>query len=300
MDLVRIRGVGRNDYSGNWLGSGDLNQDGYDEIIINAHGFDYMEKRNVGVEYIIFGFENIISLGDIILDDQSVNMVRIFGKNTEDLLGALDVGDFNGDGIGDLLAGSLEADPLDRIRAGEGYIIYSSLDFQSRSDIDLSNFNSNVINIMGSDNSICTAGRVAAGDINGDGCDDAIISSGTHPFGREWAGTVYVVWGKNVITKVDNTETLKQFSLYQNNPNPFNPTTTIEFSLPGEGFTTLAIYNLAGQKIRELIAGNMTAGAHSIVWDGMDDSGSPVSSGIYFSRLTMGERTVSGRMVLVK
>jgi len=96
------------------------------------------------------------------------------------------------------------------------------------------------------------------------------------------------------------TEGLRAFKLYQNTPNPFNPSTTIRFSIPNDGFTTLAIYNITGQKIRELISGNIMTGAHSIVWDGRDESGSTVSTGIYFSRLTMGDRTASSRMMLVK
>lgn len=95
-------------------------------------------------------------------------------------------------------------------------------------------------------------------------------------------------------------EALRAFKLHQNTPNPFNPSTTIRFSIPNDGFATLAIYNIAGQKIRELISGNIIAGKHSVVWDGRDANGLSVSSGIYFSRLTMGERTASGKMILVK
>ncbi|MFC1512384.1 hypothetical protein ACFL5H_04255, partial [Candidatus Latescibacterota bacterium] len=53
-------------------------------------------------------------------------------------------------------------------------------------------------------------------------------------------------------------------------PNPFNPSTTISFTLPDAGYTELAVFNLAGQKIRTLVAGEMTAGAHEAVWDGCD------------------------------
>jgi len=99
---------------------------------------------------------------------------------------------------------------------------------------------------------------------------------------------------------IEDSGEIESFKVFSNYPNPFNPVTTIEFSIPNDGFATLAIYNIAGQKICELISGNMTAGAHSIIWDGRDANGLSVSSGIYFSRLTMGERTVSGKMILVK
>ena len=92
-------------------------------------------------------------------------------------------------------------------------------------------------------------------------------------------------------------ETISILGVY---PNPFNPATTISFTIPASGFTKLVIYNISGQKVRELVLETMTAGMHNVMWDGRSDNGSPVSSGIYFSRLTMGERTASGRMLLVK
>ena len=72
------------------------------------------------------------------------------------------------------------------------------------------------------------------------------------------------------------------------------------FTLPASGFTQLVIYNITGQKVRELISENMTAGMHTTIWNGRDDRDNSVSSGIYFSRLTMGEKTAVGKMMLVK
>jgi len=85
-----------------------------------------------------------------------------------------------------------------------------------------------------------------------------------------------------------------------NYPNPFNPTTTIEFSLPESGFASLVIYNAMGQKVRELISDRITRGTHSVVWDGIDDSGKPVSSGIYLSRVSAGTISATGSMLLLK
>ena len=83
-------------------------------------------------------------------------------------------------------------------------------------------------------------------------------------------------------------------------PNPFNPTTTIEFTLPEAGLATFTIYNMAGQKVRELAAERMNAGTHRLQWDGKDGSGSSVSAGIYFALLKAGEMTATGKLVLVK
>lgn len=85
-----------------------------------------------------------------------------------------------------------------------------------------------------------------------------------------------------------------------NYPNPFNPVTTIKFSLPEAGFTTLVIYNIMGQKVRELISKSMTPGVHYVVWDGCDNTGETVSSGGYIAKLTAGQSITTSRMTLIK
>ncbi|MFC1606370.1 T9SS type A sorting domain-containing protein [Candidatus Latescibacterota bacterium] len=105
----------------------------------------------------------------------------------------------------------------------------------------------------------------------------------------------------NVTTDVNETTdipvTLKMISTF---PNPFNPSTTITFSLPFSGFTTLDIYNISGQKIRTLLSETLLQGTHSTVWDSSDDKGEVVSSGLYFSRVRSGDNEVVGRMVLLR
>ncbi|MFC1692269.1 lamin tail domain-containing protein, partial [Candidatus Latescibacterota bacterium] len=106
-----------------------------------------------------------------------------------------------------------------------------------------------------------------------------------------------------ILTGVDETVQSNfpaVFSLRQNYPNPFNPVTTIEFSLPESGYVTLVIYNMMGQKVRELVAENMQAGAHSVIWDGKDDNGYDISSGVYISRLKSKENGATVRMLLMK
>ena len=101
--------------------------------------------------------------------------------------------------------------------------------------------------------------------------------------------------------KPTSVEIVPESLLTVNNyPNPFNPTTTIEFSLPEPGQAHLDVYAMSGQKIRNLTSGYMTAGVHSAVWDGRDDNGISVSSGVYFSRVSVGEVTSSRTMMLVK
>jgi len=90
------------------------------------------------------------------------------------------------------------------------------------------------------------------------------------------------------------------FRLTSNYPNPFNPMTTIEFALPEAGFANLVIYNIMGQKVRSLVSEYMTPGLHSVVWNGCDDRGLPVSSGVYVMKLRMNDAVATGRITLVK
>jgi flagellar hook assembly protein FlgD len=89
-------------------------------------------------------------------------------------------------------------------------------------------------------------------------------------------------------------------SLGQNFPNPFNPQTTIAFSVKERGMVYLKIYNVAGQLVRTLANEQFAAGAHKKVWDGRDDAGQAVSSGVYFYKLVAGSFTDTKKMVLLK
>ncbi len=88
--------------------------------------------------------------------------------------------------------------------------------------------------------------------------------------------------------------------LMSNYPNPFNPSTTISFNLPSVMNCKLEIYNLKGQRVTSLLNETRGAGKHTITWDGLDEAGRPVSSGLYFYRLTTPQRTISAKMLMIK
>ncbi len=133
--------------------------------------------------------------------------------------------------------------------------------------------------------------------------DDNVKNIAVAPDGTIWIGTNNGISIYKDITpvSVDNSEyTPKTISVLYNHPNPFNPSTTINFTLPSSDFTSLVIYNLSGQKVRTLIAENIQPGAHLVVWDGRNDQGLAVSSGLYLSRLRSGKHTATGKMLLMK
>ena len=92
----------------------------------------------------------------------------------------------------------------------------------------------------------------------------------------------------------------KEFILYQNYPNLFNPTTEIGFYLSGATSVKLTVFDILGREVRILVDGVLTDGNHSAVWDGLDCNGSAVSSGVYFYRLSTETFSARGKMLLLK
>ncbi|MEE3258246.1 MAG: FlgD immunoglobulin-like domain containing protein, partial [Candidatus Latescibacterota bacterium] len=90
------------------------------------------------------------------------------------------------------------------------------------------------------------------------------------------------------------------FTLAQNFPNPFNAATTIRFELPERADVELALYNLAGQRIATLATGERPAGTYTLTWDGRDDSGRALASGLYLYRLRSGQTTETRKLTLLR
>ena len=92
----------------------------------------------------------------------------------------------------------------------------------------------------------------------------------------------------------------EQFELGQNYPNPFNPGTVISFALKSREKVTLSVYNILGAKVARLVDDELAAGNYSVYWDGTDELGKPVASGVYFYQLTTPQAGQTRKMVLVK
>ena len=86
----------------------------------------------------------------------------------------------------------------------------------------------------------------------------------------------------------------------QSAPNPFNPTTTLHLGLPDGGRVVLTLYNMAGQPVRRLLNGELAAGYHTVLWDGRDATGYPVSSGVYLYRVQIQKQVLGGKIALIR
>jgi hypothetical protein len=117
---------------------------------------------------------------------------------------------------------------------------------------------------------------------------------------REYSATNWIPWDSDggIITSEDvavESDAPAAFSVAQNSPNPFNPSTTINFSLAQDGQVTVDVFNIAGQKVDTLVNDFMTSGSHAVVWDA-----SGQAAGVYFYTVASGDFTKTMKMTLLK
>ena len=141
--------------------------------------------------------------------------------------------------------------------------------------------------------------RVLAGDVDGDGATDLVVL-GRSVEGGDGGAFVFLNQGVPAATAIaaETTSTPTAFALGANYPNPFNPATTIPFTVAVEaGDVDVIIYNVLGQPVRQVWNGPLAAGEHRLAWDGRDGQGQSVAAGVYVVRLHQGDQTRIRKMV---
>jgi len=155
----------------------------------------------------------------------------------------------------------------------------------------------NVYRAIGRNDDFTTLATVNAPD---DGrfsyTDDAVMAGGSYRY------KIGVIEGDNEYLSpvADVRLPGAKIELAQNVPNPFNPQTTIRFTLPANERVALAIYNANGQLVKTLVSDDRASGTYNVTWDGHDSRGNAVSSGVYFYRLSAGKFSETRKMVLLK
>ena len=198
-----LTGIDGDDNSGSTVSSaGDVNGDGYDDLVIGARYADPDGDNRAGETYIIYGGASAPGT-DGVLDLSALDGTNGFiltGVDAYDNSGfsVSSAGDVNGDGYDDLIIGARNADPNGDMNAGETYIVYGGASAPIGGRFNLSTLNgSNGFTLTGIDGDDQSGSSVSsAGDVNGDGYDDLIIgASGADPDGDSNAGETYIVYG---------------------------------------------------------------------------------------------------------
>jgi flagellar hook assembly protein FlgD len=99
---------------------------------------------------------------------------------------------------------------------------------------------------------------------------------------------------------VDEQVVAGNIEFLRNYPNPFNPETTIQFSLSEQSEVEIVIFNSKGEKIKNTVSGNYPAGTHYVLWNGKDERNNPVASGIYFYQIKSENSVKMNKMILMK
>ncbi|NUM79041.1 T9SS type A sorting domain-containing protein, partial [candidate division KSB1 bacterium] len=134
-------------------------------------------------------------------------------------------------------------------------------------------------------------------DLNQDGLLDVAATFSEAQGELRWYANPGVT---SAVDEKANAETPSVFHLAQNYPNPFNPATMIQYELPQAAQVQLAIYNLLGEKVRTLVDANEPAGIKQVTWDGRDEYGRRMSTGVYVYRLEAGDINITKRLLLMK
>ncbi len=142
-------------------------------------------------------------------------------------------------------------------------------------------------------------GLKLAEDLDKDGKKELVISTLQSYWSKTWLWVLEAT-ATGVEKEPWHVITPNDYKLSQNYPNPFNATTTIEFELPLDKQVKVVVYNSMGQIVRTLVDGFKTQGAHRVVWDGLDNSGNAVASGMYLYSLEFGSFKQVKSMTLLK
>jgi hypothetical protein len=234
---------------------GDFNGDGFDDVVMSARISPEYEHPYI---YLYYGNTNGNLTPTILIDSLSSR--------------CLYYANINNDNYDDIVLRSC----IDNINTIDIYYGNNEEDFIK--DISIPYSFQNPYSIS------CNLG-----DFNGDGEDEILINTGD----SDNTATMYGLPGGN---DNENNEVGLPALHLTNYPNPFNPSTTISYKLPANVKNPIIeIFNIKGQKVKTLADNQFTPGSHSVVWNGKDESGKPVSSGIYFYKLQ-----VNGKMESMK
>jgi hypothetical protein len=293
-------------------GIGDVNCDGYDDVIVGAYGYDH-PTSNEGRAYVFCGSAAGLSATPSRTAESDANGA-LFGVS---VAGA---GDVNGDGRADVIVGAQGySNPEEEEDEGRAYLYLNDCGCVA---VMLQHFASIwrdghaevtwILQDAGTPWNLTfeiSRREVPGGpfapipnpDIAREKNQFTLRDYSIEPGGAYTYRVAIFEDGKAAASFETDLQTpALPLALHQNHPNPFNPVTTIGYSLPSASHVTLEIYDVSGRRIARLVNETQKGGAHTIEWGGLDEQGNPACSGIYIYRLKAGKEVISHKMVLLR
>ncbi len=290
----RFFGEGAYDSFGWRVRFADVNGDGRLDPVIAAPYADPRGCVDCGEIYVIYWSD---SLPDTMsMSNATVPMTRFIGAGDSPSYGeTMTTGRINADLAEDLVI-KREADGLIPGDRRSVVVAYGSASLPDTVFLDA---DSTLTHILAEQPGDYLGLGLAITDLDADGLGDMCIGA---PFanvaGKYGAGKVHVFYGCATTSSVSpGAPALSRLHAY---PNPFNPGTTIEYSVPMTADVRIEIFDVRGAVVRALVMGRAPAGRHRVSWDGRDDAGRAVASGVYFCRLVAGSFTDTKKLTILK
>ncbi len=304
-------------------GIGDVNNDGYDDILIGDPGYaDTIGAVSSGRVCLYYGAADMDSIADsVFVAENGKNFGHII-KNIGDingngkdefcitspwyyssfyefpnviftLTGPESIGaggDIDNDGLNDFLANDTQYINDNDIMVGASFLHYGSSELDTIYDYKLEGEHkwdeySKISDIIG--------------DFNGDGFDDFFVFAPLkHP---DNTGIIYLYSYKEYLSiEKQNNQTIINFKLFQNYPNPFNPSTVINYQVSKPVFVRIEIYDINGKLIKTIVNRKHVSGKYKTIWNGKNKQGHNVASGVYFYRFKAGDMVLNKKMLLLR
>ncbi len=273
--------------------SGDFNGDGINDLLIGCETRTSDGYDSIGKMFVLFGMQEWPPDIDLLTHPGQLKLYAGIGHFGHDVA----AGDFNADGFSDVVVGETDAQTA-RFKSGKAYVIYGGAGLQGTKDLREPGALADVTQILGYQRIQDLGHAATSGDINGDGIADLIVSGyESQTPGGDLSGEVYVIYGRREPRMLPPGQ--KQ-QLLQSYPNPFNANAMIVYRLAEAQSVDLAIYDVTGRKVRQLVRGWKEAGEHTASWNGLNEHFNPAGSGIYFGHIRAAGFSDSVKIVLVK
>jgi hypothetical protein len=284
---VIFHGEELNDMFGSDVSAGDLNGDGFDDLLVGAN--QIFSNVDPGKAYVFYGPFGERAVHIFATDADG----RFTGEGANDVFGdaVAIIPDMNGDGLDEALMGAWD-NQAGSFRAGRAYLFLgpaSGVNPAGNADL-----------IITGEESGDRLGKevAAAGDLDRNGLGDLIVGAPEFPTGDP--GKAFVYLDGHVAAAIGAAPTPAVHLSLESAPNPFAGQTSLRYTLASPGTVRLRVYDARGALVRRLVDGTRAAGSHEIAWDGRNDGGIALPSGVFFAELESGAEVQRQSLVILR